>query len=128
MRSSLCERQIESAHASGVSNKAGGAGVTGGDRRCSIGAARRGRRNVVARNGGAGGPEPGWRKRSKRDYLLIPGIPTPNGPFHLGHIAGPFLRMDALARYRRMRGDRAVVISGTDAFETHVLLKAVMTG
>lgn len=63
-----------------------------------------------------------------RDHLLVPGIPSPNGALHLGHIAGPFLRMDALARYVRMRGGRVFLISGTDALESYVLHTATRTG
>lgn len=60
-----------------------------------------------------------------RQYLLVPGIPTPNGPLHLGHVAGPFLRCDVLARFRRMLGDQAQMISGSDSYEAYVLLRAI---
>ncbi len=61
-----------------------------------------------------------------RRYLLVPPEPTPNGPLHLGHIAGPFLRLDVLARFLRMRGDHAAVITGTDAYESWVAMRARM--
>jgi methionyl-tRNA synthetase len=63
-----------------------------------------------------------------RHYLLVPPEPTPNGGLHLGHIAGPFLRMDVIARYLRMRGDRPAVMTGTDSYEPWVTLKARMDG
>ncbi|GHF48565.1 hypothetical protein GCM10010218_32560 [Streptomyces mashuensis] len=63
-----------------------------------------------------------------RPYLLVPPEPTPNGPLHLGHIAGPFLRLDVLARYLRLRGDRPVVMTGTDTYEPWVELKARTDG
>lgn len=60
-----------------------------------------------------------------KNYLLVPTMPTPNGPLHLGHIAGPFLRMDVLARGLRQAGDKVSIVSASDAWETHVLLRAL---
>jgi methionyl-tRNA synthetase len=68
------------------------------------------------------------RRHSSTDYHLVAGIPTPNGPTHLGHVGGPFLRMDILARFQRMCGNRAFLISGTDGYESYVRLAAVRTG
>ncbi len=61
-------------------------------------------------------------------YALIPSMPTPNGRLHLGHIAGPFLRLDIAARYLRSRGHRTVIITGTDPYESHVILQAGREG
>jgi methionyl-tRNA synthetase len=61
-------------------------------------------------------------------YLLIPTMPTPNGPLHLGHISGPYLKVDVLARHLRRAGHSAVVSSASDVWETHVLPKARMLG
>ncbi|VVC77220.1 Methionine--tRNA ligase [Aquicella siphonis] len=62
-------------------------------------------------------------QRGKK-YLLIPSVPTPNGGLHLGHIGGPYLAADVLARYLRMRGAEALVMSGTDSYESYVTLQA----
>ncbi|WP_281273174.1 class I tRNA ligase family protein [Trinickia fusca] len=51
-------------------------------------------------------------------------MPTPNGPLHLGHIGGPFLRMDVLARQLRQAGHKVSIVSASDPWETHVLLRA----
>lgn len=59
-----------------------------------------------------------------KQYLLIPSVPTPNGGLHLGHIGGPYLSADILARYFRMQGAKALVVSGTDSFESYVSLQA----
>ncbi|MFJ1705423.1 class I tRNA ligase family protein [Kitasatospora sp. NPDC088346] len=67
-------------------------------------------------------------RTSPKHYLLVPPEPTPNGPLHLGHISGPFLRMDVLARFLRMRGDRPVMMTGTDAYEPWVAMKARIDG
>ncbi|MCG8422591.1 MAG: class I tRNA ligase family protein [Proteobacteria bacterium] len=60
--------------------------------------------------------------RDSRAYLLVPSMPTPNGRLHLGHIAGPFLKLDVIARHLRSQGARARVLSGVDSYESHVLL------
>ncbi|MGP3980921.1 class I tRNA ligase family protein [Streptomyces sp. KR80] len=72
--------------------------------------------------------KPWFRTSSRRRYFLVPLMPTPNGRLHLGHIAGPFLRMDILARNFRRRGDDAVVIFGTDAYDSYVPLAAKKDG
>lgn len=61
---------------------------------------------------------------SKRSYLLVPMMPTPNGALHLGHAAGPYLKMDILARYLRQLGHDVRLITTTDCFENHVLQSA----
>ncbi|MEU1880721.1 class I tRNA ligase family protein [Streptosporangium sp. NPDC020072] len=63
-----------------------------------------------------------------RHYLLAPSEPTPNGRLHLGHIAGPFLRLDMLSRFLRMRGDLPLIITGSDVYEPYMTFKAVAEG
>ena len=60
-----------------------------------------------------------------KKYLLVPVMPTPNGPLHLGHISGPFLRMDVLARCLRQIGHAVSIVSASDPWETHVLLRGL---
>jgi methionyl-tRNA synthetase len=57
-------------------------------------------------------------------FFLNPIMPTPNGRLHLGHVAGPFLKTDVLARSLRRRGHQVFVGSGSDVHESHVLLAA----
>lgn len=57
-------------------------------------------------------------------YLFVPEMPTPNGRLHLGHMSGPYLRADILARFLRSRGAEAYIVSGSDVYESHVELKA----
>lgn len=61
---------------------------------------------------------------ARKTYVLIPVMPTPNGPLHLGHVAGPFLKMDMLARHLRRNGETVALVSATDPYETHVLPRA----
>jgi methionyl-tRNA synthetase len=65
---------------------------------------------------------------SPRSYLLLLLAPTPNGRLHLGHVAGPFLRIDVLGRHLRRRGDHVTMIGGTDAYESYVTLTAHREG
>lgn len=67
-------------------------------------------------------------KQPPGDYLLVHPMATPNGRLHLGHVGGPFLRLDVLARHLRRRGDRVRVITGTDPFDSYVLLGAQQRG
>lgn len=63
-----------------------------------------------------------------RKFFLMPIPPTPNGRLHLGHIAGPYLRMDMLGRYLRTQGHRVDVVSAVDGFDSYVLWKALQEG
>ena len=62
------------------------------------------------------------------EYLIVPMQPTPNGPLHLGHASGPYLRADVLARHLRRAGHSVRLISGSDVYENWILLDGVATG
>lgn len=64
----------------------------------------------------------------EKNYLLVPEMPTPNGRMHLGHLAGPYLKMDILRRKAERGGGKAFVVSGSDVFESYVELKASQLG
>lgn len=61
---------------------------------------------------------------NNNNYLIIPPMPTPNGGLHLGHAGGPYLGADILARHLRLLGNRVLVLSGTDTYESYVLKQA----
>ncbi|TXK93408.1 hypothetical protein BMR07_16415 [Methylococcaceae bacterium CS1] len=61
-------------------------------------------------------------------YLFIPIMPTPNGRFHIGHISGPYLKTDILARNLKFLGHDVKAMSGVDTYEAHVSLKAIQEG
>lgn len=63
-----------------------------------------------------------------QEYLIVSSMPTPNGELHLGHISGPFLTMDVLKRRINRDQGRAKLVSGSDVYESHVLLKAHQEG
>ena len=54
--------------------------------------------------------------------------PYANGDLHVGHIAGAYLPADLFARYHRLRGDKVLMVSGSDAHGTPITLKAKEEG
>ncbi len=50
--------------------------------------------------------------------------PYANGNLHLGHVAGAYLPSDIFARYHRLRGNKVLMVSGSDAHGTPITLKA----
>ena len=54
--------------------------------------------------------------------------PYANGPLHQGQMVGSFLPADCLARYHRQRGDRVLMVSGSDQFGTPVTVRAEQEG
>lgn len=63
-----------------------------------------------------------------RSMLILSPPPTPNGPLHVGHLAGPYLGADILKRYLRMRGIPAHHQSGSDAYQSHLSVLGRRTG
>jgi methionyl-tRNA synthetase len=52
--------------------------------------------------------------------------PTPNGPLHVGHVGGPYLRADLWIRLARMVTDSTYLhVSHVDTYQTYVAKKAV---
>jgi methionyl-tRNA synthetase len=60
--------------------------------------------------------------------LIGVGWPFPNGPLHLGQIAGAYLAPDIFARYHRVAGNRVVMVSGTDQHGTPIVVRAEEEG
>ena len=54
--------------------------------------------------------------------------PYANGPLHLGHIAGAYLPADVFARYHRMRGNDALMVSGSDSHGAPITIGADQQG
>jgi methionyl-tRNA synthetase len=57
--------------------------------------------------------------------VVVAPPPTPNGPLHLGHLAGPFLAADVAARAARARGERVLTVCGMDNSQNYVRTKAI---
>ena len=60
--------------------------------------------------------------------LLMPSPPTPNGPLHLGHLAGPYLLGDVMRRYYRMHGVPATLVCVTDDHQSFVAERGDVEG
>ncbi|MBI2866502.1 MAG: methionine--tRNA ligase [Chloroflexi bacterium] len=54
--------------------------------------------------------------------------PYANGPLHLGHVAGCYLAADIFARYHRAKGNRVLMVSGSDQHGTPITLRAEREG
>ncbi len=63
------------------------------------------------------------------EHILV-GVAWPyaNGPLHLGHIAGCYLPADEFSRYHRMRGNKVLMVSGTDEHGTPITVTAQKEG
>ncbi|QKX04283.1 class I tRNA ligase family protein [Aquimarina sp. TRL1] len=59
-----------------------------------------------------------------KTYFLSPIMPTPNGALHLGHIAGPYLKMDVIRRNVINNNMQAYCYSGVHFTESFVLLQS----
>jgi len=65
---------------------------------------------------------------SPETILVAVAWPYANGDLHAGQIAGAYLPADIYARYHRMRGDRTLMVSGSDAHGTPVTVRAEAEG
>jgi methionyl-tRNA synthetase len=54
--------------------------------------------------------------------------PYANGDLHLGHVAGVYIPADTFARYHRLRGNRVLMVSGSDAHGTPITVAAEREG
>ncbi|MBI3744462.1 MAG: methionine--tRNA ligase [Chloroflexi bacterium] len=54
--------------------------------------------------------------------------PYANSSLHLGHAAGSFLPADIFARYHRMKGNRVLMVSGSDQHGTPITVRAEEEG
>lgn len=50
--------------------------------------------------------------------IIINSFPTPNGPLHLGHLAGPYIASDIYARFLKQQGKSVFPICGLDQNHT----------
>lgn len=54
--------------------------------------------------------------------------PYANGPIHLGHVAGSLLPPDIFGRYNRLKGNRVLVVGGSDQYGTPITVTAEREG
>jgi methionyl-tRNA synthetase len=60
---------------------------------------------------------------SKRIFIGV-AWPYANGPLHLGHIAGAYLPADIFARYHRLKGNKVLMVSGSDQHGAPITIRA----
>lgn len=66
--------------------------------------------------------------KEDRPTLIYSTPPTPNGDLHLGHLSGPYLAADILARSLRRNRTNVWQASGRDDHQSYVLYKAECEG
>jgi len=65
---------------------------------------------------------------SPETILVAVAWPYANGDLHLGQTAGAYLPADIFARYHRMKGNRTLMVSGSDSHGTPVTVRAEAEG
>lgn len=63
-----------------------------------------------------------------KKVLVAIAWPYVNGDIHVGHLAGYLLPADIYARYRRLRGDDVLMVSGSDCYGTPITVEADKLG
>ncbi len=66
--------------------------------------------------------------RTPETILVAVAWPYANNHLHAGHLAGAYLPADIFARYQRMRGNRVLMVSGSDSHGTPVTVRAEQEG
>lgn len=61
-------------------------------------------------------------------YLITSALPYANGPIHFGHIAGVYLPADIFTRHKKLKGDKAIHISGSDEHGVAIMQNAQKVG
>ena len=65
---------------------------------------------------------------SDEHVLICVAWPYANGPLHLGHVAGCYLPPDIQFRYERAKGNRVLLVSGSDEHGTPITVTAEQLG
>lgn len=63
-----------------------------------------------------------------RHILVAVAWPYVNGSIHVGHYAGCLLPADIVARFHRLRGNKVLMVSGSDCFGTPITVEADKCG
>ena len=63
-----------------------------------------------------------------KHVLVCVAWPYANGPLHLGHMAGCYLPPDIFARYHRLKGNKVLMVSGSDMHGTPITVTAQQEG
>lgn len=61
-------------------------------------------------------------------WIVTATPPTPNGDLHIGHLSGPYLAADIIARRLRVAGSDVVAATGVDDHQSYTHLRALRDG
>lgn len=61
-------------------------------------------------------------------HLITSALPYANGPLHFGHISGVYLPADIFTRHKKLKGERAIHISGSDEHGVAIMQNAQKVG
>lgn len=62
----------------------------------------------------------------KTKYLVTAALPYANSFIHIGHLAGAYLPPDIYVRYRKLKGDDVIFISGSDEHGTAIEMASIL--
>ena len=57
-------------------------------------------------------------------YLVTSALPYANGPIHFGHLVGAYIPADVYTRHKKMQGENAIHISGSDEHGVAIIMGA----
>ncbi len=66
-------------------------------------------------------------KKFKRT-LITTALPYANGPVHIGHLAGVYVPADIYVRYLRLKGEKVLLVGGSDEHGVPITIKAKKEG
>ena len=69
-----------------------------------------------------------WELTMNEKILIAVAWPYANSDIHVGNITGSHLPGDIVARYHRLRGNKVLMVSGSDSHGTAITIKADQTG
>ncbi|RLG11046.1 methionine--tRNA ligase, partial [Candidatus Pacearchaeota archaeon] len=61
-------------------------------------------------------------------YLITSALPYANGPIHIGHVAGAYLPADIYTKFKKLKGEDAIHICGTDEHGVAITISAEKKG
>ena len=59
-----------------------------------------------------------------KKYLVTSALPYANGPIHFGHLVGAYIPADVYTRHKKMLGEKAIHISGSDEHGVAIIMGA----
>lgn len=64
--------------------------------------------------------------KNNTKYLVTAALPYANNYIHIGHVAGAYLSPDIYVRYRRLKNDDVIFVSGSDEHGTAIEMASII--